>query len=146
MSEQDLFEEIWSIKRIVFGVLGVGLVGGGIVYGAHVLGFSFLNDSSGKSGLEPKKTSVQAKTVLGTKTEEEITPTPSPSQSYFSLPTKELVEQKLEEVKKQVGTLSITEIASSSPQIQKVLQDLKSLEEYPHNQVKETCLKLCGSL
>jgi hypothetical protein len=42
------------------------------------------------------------------------------------------------------------EIASSSPQMQKILNDIKSLEQYPANQAKEFCRqiyeKICGGL
>ena len=55
-------------------------------------------------------------------------------------------QQKLEGIKQEVQSLSIVDIASSSPQVQKALNDLKALEGYPKNEVKNLCQKICVSL
>ncbi len=52
----------------------------------------------------------------------------------------------IESVKKEISNINVNEIASSSPQIQKVLNDIKNLQSYPANQVKETCFKICNGL
>jgi hypothetical protein len=36
------------------------------------------------------------------------------------------------------------EVASSSPQVQKILNDIKALQQYPANQIKDLCRKICG--
>ncbi len=54
------------------------------------------------------------------------------------------IKEKFEDLKKEASSLNIAEIASSSPQIQKIISDIKSLEEYPVNQVKEICRQICG--
>lgn len=63
----------------------------------------------------------------------------------FSLPKEEL-QNKLEDIKDQVTNINVLEIASSSPQIQKVLNDIKALESYPRNQAKEMCKKICDGI
>lgn len=54
------------------------------------------------------------------------------------------IKEKFEDLKKEASSLDITEIASSSPQIQKIINDIKSLEQYPVNQAKEICRQICG--
>jgi len=56
----------------------------------------------------------------------------------------ELMKDKIDDLKEDVSNLNILEIASSSPQVQKILNDIKSLEQYPTNQLKEVCRKICG--
>lgn len=56
------------------------------------------------------------------------------------------VSEKLEALKKEAGKIDVDQIASSSPQIQKVLNDLKALEKVPQNQAKNMCLNICNTL
>ncbi len=53
---------------------------------------------------------------------------------------------KINEIKKNINELDPESIASSSPQIQKVLRDISGIREIPSNQAKEMCLKICGGL
>ncbi len=56
----------------------------------------------------------------------------------------EAVREKINSLKQEVSRLNIVEVASSSPQVQKIINDIKSLEQYPGNQAKEICKKVCG--
>lgn len=58
---------------------------------------------------------------------------------------KETVKEKINNLKQQVSGLDIVEIASSSPQVKKILNDIKSLEQYPVNQARDMCKKICES-
>lgn len=55
-------------------------------------------------------------------------------------------QQKLEVVIKEVLHLELDDIASSSPQIQRVLGEIKALGKYPRNQAKDLCQKICSGL
>ncbi len=70
--------------------------------------------------------------------------------SGFSLPLANNlssdVQKNIDSIKQEVSSLRIEEVASSSPQIQKVLNDIKELEKYPRDQAKEMCQKLCNGL
>jgi len=54
------------------------------------------------------------------------------------------VKEKLDNLKQKVSSLNILEVASSSPQIQRIINDIKALEQYPTNQAKEICRQICG--
>lgn len=54
------------------------------------------------------------------------------------------VAEKIESLKQDVMGLNVAEIASSSPQLQKIINDIKALEQYPANQAKEVCRQICG--
>lgn len=56
------------------------------------------------------------------------------------------VGSRIDEIKKNIGGLDALEIASSSPQIQKVLRDIQGIKDLPANQAKEMCLKICSGI
>lgn len=55
-----------------------------------------------------------------------------------------IVQEKLDTIKQEITTLNIQDIASSSPQFQKIIQDLQSLQQYPRNELKDVCRKVCS--
>jgi len=59
---------------------------------------------------------------------------------------KETIQGKIEEIKTEASNIDVVEIASSSPQVQKIINDIKSLEDYPKDQAKSMCEKICDSL
>jgi hypothetical protein len=58
---------------------------------------------------------------------------------------KNSVADQLNNLKSEAQNVDLVEIASSSPQVQKVINDLKALQDYPKNQVKATCEQICNS-
>lgn len=56
------------------------------------------------------------------------------------------VKDSLFKLKQEVSGLDIVEIASSSPQVQKIINDIKALQQIPNNQVKNICKTFCGGL
>jgi hypothetical protein len=55
------------------------------------------------------------------------------------------VQDQLDNLKTEAQNVNLVEIASSSPQVQKVINDLKALQNYPRDQVKTTCQQICNS-
>lgn len=68
------------------------------------------------------------------------------SNKSTSLPIQAVIKEKLDDLKKEVNSLNVVDIASSSPQVQKIINDLNSLRQYPVNEAKEICQKICGGL
>jgi hypothetical protein len=56
------------------------------------------------------------------------------------------VQQKFDSIKDQAESINVTDIATSSPQVQKLIKDIKTLENYPINQARSMCENLCKSL
>lgn len=67
-------------------------------------------------------------------------------QKEESKPGSSSIQQRLEIIKREVNSINIKEIASSSPQIQKILLDLKNLQSLPENQAREACYNICKGL
>jgi hypothetical protein len=119
----------WNKKRIFIGFIvilaALSLLGYGIktfVLGKNIDFFS-------------------KKTTLGTSTQkQENASLPSASSLQNSL------QQKLGDIQQQVSKLDIADIASSSPQVQKLINDLNALKDYPSNQIKDICQKICNGL
>lgn len=84
--------------------------------------------------------------VLGQTTK--ITPTPI-EKPNVGLPRFDVASQvgsRVEDIKKNIENLNAEEVASSSPQIQKVLQDIQGIRNLPSNQAKEMCIKICSGI
>lgn len=96
-----------------------------------VLFLLFINHSGGMVAGVNTKREAQVKTDPGVKMTKEMQDT---------------VQERLEKVKEQVANLSATDLKTSSPQIEKVMQDLESLKQYPKNQVKDACRNICDGL
>lgn len=55
-------------------------------------------------------------------------------------------EERLDSIKDQVEDLRAEDVVENSPQIEKIIQDLQSLQGLPKQQVKKTCQSICDSL
>lgn len=56
------------------------------------------------------------------------------------------VRDRIDEIKENVNNLNVLDVATSSPQIQKVINDIKVLENLPRDQAKSACEKICSGL
>ncbi|HSX40837.1 MAG TPA: hypothetical protein VLF68_04470 [Candidatus Saccharimonadales bacterium] len=56
------------------------------------------------------------------------------------------VSQKLQQIKDEINGINISSAAASSPQVQKLMGDIKSLEGLPGSQAKDFCQKICAGL
>lgn len=56
------------------------------------------------------------------------------------------IQDQINSLKSEAENINIVDIASSSPQVQKVINDLKALQDYPSNQLREVCEKVCRGL
>lgn len=66
--------------------------------------------------------------------------------SEISNNIREGVEDSFNNLKTQAESLDVAEIATSSPQVQKIINDLKTLQDLPKSQLKNTCEKICSGL
>lgn len=144
MEPKEVIEESWDKKKIVIATLVVFAVG----FGGLEAKKYFLDQNQ---TVPPSTESNSTKAVQGVSTANEDNSDAETSQSLpiqsFSPQTVQTdVQKKIETITQEVTKLSVTEIASSSPQIQKIMEDLKALEQYPRNQAKDTCLNICSNL
>ena len=125
--EEIRSEESWNKKRI-FAVLFLiaALIILGYFLKTKVLDESFPPDSP--------------KAVKGTKSQKEE----NKKRDELNVNVQKAVAEKIESLKQAALGLSVVEIASSSPQVQKIINDIKALEQYPTNQAKEICRQICG--
>lgn len=122
--EQD-FE--WDKKRILIGL--------GILTVIIIAGFEFKGLFLNKNG------NVLGETNINKPSEIEKPNVKPPSINFQSE-----VGSTIADIKKNIGQLDTREIASSSPQIQKVLQDIQGIKDLPSNQAREMCLKICSGI
>lgn len=139
----DPIEEVWDKKKILVGILSL-ILAGGSVYGVKTFVLDKYIQGSVK-GVSSKN----EKIFLSEENKPSVTESQT-KESSFSLPSSEDVkagiQQKLDTIRQEVSGIKLEEIASSSPQIQKVINDIKSLEQYPRNQAKDLCNKICSGL
>lgn len=129
IQEGELVQEVWSIKKIIIGVVSIAtVVGGGFAAKEFIL----------DKQKQAKPASVQESskgTVEGAQTGQvEVEK------------VKKTAQEKINDIKDQVTNLNAQEVASSSHQVQKIIQDIKSLENYPKDQAKSMCQQICSNL
>lgn len=132
MDKVELEREFWDKKKIVFGIiiLAVFLTIAG--FGAKAF---FLNKKEAGSSSKTE-TSKSSTAVEGAS--ESVDDNSQGQNSQFSFPKASDVTEKIESIKQEITNLNIQEFASSSPQVQKILNDIKNLQSQPQNQAKET--------
>lgn len=131
---EEEFEEVWDKKKIAVGIALITL----LIAGIYVTKIFFYPNIP-----LPTSFSFPQKSVAGLSTN---APEAIQANPHASLPTQQDVQDKMQEIKDQVTQLSLTDIASSSPQVQQVLQELQQLPQAPSNIAKNTCIQLCNKL
>lgn len=127
MAEIEKTEEIWDKKKIaVFVGIILVLVVGIAYFSKDFLIEQYLQKIRPQLGGE-KKAVKSAQTRKNT------------------LRIREDLEERLNAIRKDVEAINFEEIATSSPKVQKVVNDIKALQEYPHEQAKDLCVKMCSS-
>ena len=126
--EEIKSEESWNKKRIFAAIV--------LIIVLIVLGY-FLKTKVLGQGSSSSDYSKAVKGTTSTKRENK-------EQEGLNINVQKAVKEKIESLKQDVKGLNIVEIASSSPQVQKILNDIKTLEQYPTNQAKEICRQICG--
>jgi len=123
--EEIRSEESWNKKRIFAAIFLIVLLAiGGYLFKTRVL----------DTDLSPQN----LKSVKGKASKEER------KKEDLGIQIQEAVKEKINSLKQEASSLNIAEVASSSPQIQKIINDIKALEQYPTNQAKEICKQICG--
>jgi hypothetical protein len=116
----------WDKKRIVI-FLFIFIF---LIFGAYQLKSIIFGDS-----ITPSKETSIKQDVRGVSIQE------PPGESF-----KKSVQEQISNIKEDAQSINVADIASSSPQVQKIINDLKSLQDYPSNQIKDVCQKVCSGL
>jgi hypothetical protein len=112
----------WDKKKIIIGFLFFLVVLFATLYFKTVL-------------FPPTKTQVEgAYTQIDSPKDQEIS---NVSQNF---------QKNLDQIQNNVNNLNVKDVATSSPQVQKVLNDIKSLQNLPRDQAREACNKICSGL
>lgn len=144
MTNENLVHEAWSKKRIVIGLLVLTT----LLVGTVGVKKYILKDKSVLSTLSFPKIGTKVAGV-STKNEPSSSQELSKDQSLqfpVSSTLQTNMEQKLADFKKEVSSLNVSDLASSSPQIKKVIEDIQALQQLPKNQAKEACYNICRGL
>lgn len=126
--EETQTYEAWDIKKILTALILLVILG--LSFKVMVLDkktFSNLSNTSEK--------------VQGASTQE--TPIPAPVSSDSLQRT---VQTGLNNLKNEVNNINVVEIATSTPAVQKVITDIKNLQNLPQSQAKQVCLQICNGL
>lgn len=122
-------ESQWDKRKIIlFSIAVVVLLGTGYELRAMVLNINSQVPIDSRIKIQPG--------VKGASTQNQ-----SPVQDF-----KQNVQSQISGLKNEAQNINLIDIASSSPQVQKVIRDLKTLQSYPSDQLKETCQKVCNGL
>jgi spore coat protein CotF len=118
-------QESWNKKRIFAAVFLITI----LIAGVYLFKTRIINTSL---------SSQDSTSVKGVSSEKEK------AKEDLSIEIQGAIKERINNLKQEVSSLNVVEVASSSPQVQKILNDIKSLEQYPVNQAKEICRQICG--
>jgi hypothetical protein len=117
-------EEVWDKKKILFGLFFLCLLAGGLIYlkdtyfpGVHIFSKSLVKGVSTNA-------------------------LPTPAIQFGSTN----LQEKMAQIRSQVTHLNVSEVASSSPQVQQVLKEIQGLGNLPKEEAKAICEKICTGL
>ena len=69
------------------------------------------------------------------------------TQALPALPdVRQNIQNQIENIKNEAQNINVVDVATSSPQVQKVINDLKAIQNYPKNQLRQTCEQICNGL
>ncbi|MBI2195421.1 MAG: hypothetical protein HYU48_00020 [Candidatus Levybacteria bacterium] len=125
--------EKWDRKKIFIAILvTLALAISGLELKAY-----FLDSNSSKS----TKRVGSLEDIKGTSVS--LTPTISlPSAQQIG----EEVAQNLKSIKQDISNINVQEVATLSPQVKKILDDIGELPNYPGSYAKDICIKFCSGL
>lgn len=115
----------WDKKRISIGL---------ILLAVGFIGFMEVKDRLGTSA------------VLGTSSVNRSTQLENPQIEAPKINLESDINTKIAGIKDSVGALNADDVASSSPQIQKVLNDIQGIKNLPAAQAKDACMKICSGI
>ena len=118
-------EVIWDKKRIFIFVLSAILI--------LILGFELKTLTLDKNVSLDKAKNLPTEQVQGASTQQ--------------LPdVRQGIVNQIDNLKNEAQNINVVEVATSSSQVQKVINDLKSLQDLPKSQLKTACEKVCSGL
>lgn len=127
MKDVKKVESEWDKRKIfLFLISAIILLG---------LGFELKSFISDANQVRPPVSSKES--VQGASTEVHSPPVPNIQKS---------IQEQIGNLKNEAQNINLVDIATSSPQVQKVINDLRDLQNYPSTQLKDTCQKICNSL
>lgn len=129
MKEVKKEEQQWDKRKILlFLIAAIILV---------IVGFQVKTLTLGENASKPQDLASSNKSVVK-------------GESVFnkssSADLKKDIQKQINSLKSEAENINIVDIASSSPQVQKVINDLKALQDYPSNQLRDVCEKVCKGL
>ena len=134
MKELKPIEEPWNKKRIIIGLFFLFTVVAGLT--AFKVLVLDKNQNSPQSLVNKTVTAVEgASTNANTSSNDNTIP---------GLKTN--IQDQLNTIKQEASNINLTDIATSSPQVQKVIDDIKSIQNLPRSQAKSFCEQVCSGL
>ncbi len=131
---EEKFEEVWDKRKIIAGIFVLLLFIAGGVIGKRIL----FHESLAPESFIPTFPSVKGISTFNAPD--------AASHVKISLPSQEDVTNQLHTIQTQVTNLNVSDIASSSPQVQQILKQIENLPSGPEGQVKAACMRLCNNL
>lgn len=141
--ESQFVEEKWDVKKIIIGTVLLLLLAGG----AYAAKQYFAPSSIIPQDITHIQTTIGVKGAATNANGSSDSPTvQSDNHATFSLPSSTDIQNQIQHIQQQVTSLNVSELASSSPQVQSIIQQIEQLPKVPANAAKEACINLCNRL
>lgn len=132
-NQEEAYE--WDKIRIAIAIgILVLLIVGGIFAKKYIL--SSAGDNSPKQNVQG----------VNTQNSGSGTNTPARNASLnFSLPSTADLQTQLNNLEQKIQHLSVADVASASPQVQEIIQQVQNIQNLPKDQAKSVCQQICGN-
>lgn len=117
---------VWDKKRLVIALVLVFV----LVFGVDKLKNMFFPHTN----------------ILGESTIKKASEIEKPDVQGPNMDLQSHVTSSLQDVKDNINSINPEEVATSSPQIQKVLHDIQGIKNLPSDQARNACLKICSGI
>lgn len=125
-TKKDEEELIWDKKRLLIGI-GIILI---VIIGTWEIKGRYYPDTN----------------ILGESTIKNVSDLEKPDIQSPGLDLQSRVNSTINEVRGSVENLDPEEVASSSPQIQKVLRDIQGIKNLPTDKARDACYRICSGI
>lgn len=136
MKELKPIDEKWNKKRVVIGLFTLAVLIAGLIS----LKILVLDKNKAITGSSADNVG----SVKGANTSNVTSTQNSPQVTAPDLNS--TLQNQVNTIQQEISNLNLAEIASSSPQVQKVINDMKTLQNLPRDQAKSACQQICNGL
>ena len=132
--EEEEVVEVWDFRKIAIGIVFLLF----LIFLGVVIKRILFHESLEPASFVPKPPTMESIASYFKPKDD--------NHKKFSIPTQQDVQNQIQQIQQQVTHLNVNDVATASPQVQKLLKQIQEIPAGPVGQVKQACVRLCNNL